>query len=242
MSSGPLRQIQEDCFARLLTEPSLATVSMILQRKAVTQAMVTEMLSVRAGRGGKIGACVIVEMPTISVQYPNVPGPRGTITQSFTAIEHPTLNGSSAGTGMDAEQISIAVLRLFHYFSIFGTSSTFIASGPSIIPDLSFDGMVAYQVRLQTELALAPSAKVANVVIAPNGGAHGQAVALTSATLGASIYYTLDGSYPSSAVRPGVAPSLLYSGPVTPSAACTLRAAAEYAGLQESDITQANFS
>jgi len=36
MSSDPLRILQEDCYARLLVEPGLATIAILLQRKAVT--------------------------------------------------------------------------------------------------------------------------------------------------------------------------------------------------------------
>jgi hypothetical protein len=238
MSSDPLRILQEDCYARLLVEPGLATIAILLQRKAVTTEEVKRLLSVVNARGGKAGACIIVEMPTIAVPEPNVPGPRGLITQAFTVFEHPTLNATSVGTGMNAEAIAIAVLQLFHHFVDFGVTGAFVASGPAIMPDLSLDGLVGYQVLLQTALGLQKVAKVATPVVTPSSGSHNQQLTLTCATAGAAIWYTVDGSYPASNA-PG---ATRYTAPFSPAAACTLRFAAEFSGLQQSDIYQATFT
>ncbi len=74
-------------------------------------------------------------------------------------------------------------------------------------------------------------------VISPNGGTFtaSQPVTLTSSTSGAQIYYTLDGSTPTTS-------SMLYSGPITISNDSTLSAIATAAGQLQSAVTTAVFN
>ena len=71
----------------------------------------------------------------------------------------------------------------------------------------------------------------------PPAGAYigGQSVSITTATAGATIYYTLDGTTPSSA-------STVYTGPVTVSASKTLKAIAVAAGYTTSSVGSADYS
>jgi hypothetical protein len=93
----------------------------------------------------------------------------------------------------------------------------------------------AYQVDIYGLLAGAPVA--ATPVITPNGGdfAAAQSVTLTSATSSASLYYTLDGSTPTSI-------SQAYTGPFTLQANTVLRAIASASGYLQSAVGTASFS
>ncbi len=62
-----------------------------------------------------------------------------------------------------------------------------------------------------------------------------QTVAITSPTTGASIYFTMDGSAPSTA-------SSLYSGPITISKTATVQAIAVASGYQNSGIASASYT
>jgi hypothetical protein len=78
----------------------------------------------------------------------------------------------------------------------------------------------------------------ATPVIAPNGGTFStspQTVSITSATSSAQIYYTLDGSTPTTA-------STQYSDPITISTNTTLNAIASAAGYLQSAVASAVFS
>jgi len=74
-------------------------------------------------------------------------------------------------------------------------------------------------------------------VITPNGGsfAASQTVTMTSATSGASIYYTLDGSTPTTS-------STLYAGSITISTDTTLNAIASASGFDQSAVSSATFT
>ncbi len=74
-------------------------------------------------------------------------------------------------------------------------------------------------------------------VINPNGGVFTstQNVTLSSATSSASVYYTLDGTVPTTA-------STLYAGPITISTDTTLRAIASGGGFVQSAVSSASFT
>jgi hypothetical protein len=78
--------------------------------------------------------------------------------------------------------------------------------------------------------------EVATPAILPNGGifSGSTTVTITTATTGASIYYTLDGSTPTTASR-------AYSGPFALTNSATLRAAAFKSGMAGSLVRSASF-
>ncbi|HEV2136012.1 MAG TPA: chitobiase/beta-hexosaminidase C-terminal domain-containing protein [Terracidiphilus sp.] len=74
-------------------------------------------------------------------------------------------------------------------------------------------------------------------VITPDGGtfASAQTVTISSATASASIYYTIDGSTPSTSSTP-------YTGPITVSANSTINAIATASGYAQSSVSTATFT
>jgi hypothetical protein len=75
-------------------------------------------------------------------------------------------------------------------------------------------------------------------VFSPGGGTYSSAqnVTITSATSGASIRYTLDGSTPSETA------GTIYSGPVSIGSSATLKAIAYESGFTDSGVTSANYT
>ena len=82
-----------------------------------------------------------------------------------------------------------------------------------------------------------PVEKVAAPVISPNGTTFigTQTVTITSATPGAQIYYTTDGSMPSAKSNP-------YTMPLTIASGCAIKAIAIKAGMEDSAVTTAYFT
>jgi len=74
--------------------------------------------------------------------------------------------------------------------------------------------------------------------ISPSSGAAPQTVTLTTATTGASIYYTTNGNFP----RNGVTGATLYTAPFQVASAATLRCAAYKTGLFGSLVNQAIYT
>lgn len=233
-----LRRVQEDAYGRLLAEPQLATVALVLERKAVTPAELQRILSARGARGGKVGLCILVQRPVFN------PGAddsslRGQLVQAFTIIEHPALNAGDLGDGRSAEEIAADVLQLFAFAACTVPGQAFSPfAGGAVVSDNSFEGFNAWEVRLQLFGAIARDARCGTPLIDPDSGSHAGPITLTTATAGAGIYYTTDGTYPSSESST----AHLYSAPLTLAAACTLRTAAEKAGLQQSQISEATFT
>lgn len=235
--SGVLQRLQLDAEARLLADAYFADIAIILQRTGVTEKEIQRRLSTVAGRGGKVGACVIVLLPSGGVPDADLPGPRLALTQSFIVLVHPSINEGSTGTGKEPEDIALRVLQLFHHAAL-GYGSVLVGGPGAIVPNDSFDGLTGFQINLDTFAGPVALTKVARPTISPSSGAAPQLVTLACATAGASIRYTTDGSYPSAQN----ANATVYAAPFNVAAATTVRAAAEKTGLQQSDVAQAIFT
>ncbi len=83
-----------------------------------------------------------------------------------------------------------------------------------------------------------PTSAVSTPTISPNGGTYSsaQSVSLASATSGATIRYTTDGSTPSSTV------GTVYSGPFSVATSATVKAIAYKSGSPDSSVASASFT
>lgn len=233
--SDQVLQDQLFLFGRLLAEPRLATVSILNESKGVTEADINQSLSILNERGGKIGACIVVLMPTLTPDSPNAPGPRFTIRQTAQVIEQPLFNLTDDGTNLPASSIAEVVRKLGHHFNT-GFSGVYVFAGQE--PAVVDEGKVSYLVRFDRVATDGNEAKVLRPVIAVSQAEAPATVTLTCGSAGASIYYTTDGSYPSSA-NPA---ATLYTAPFTQATAATICAAAELTDFQQSDITTATLT
>lgn len=232
--SSTRTQLQTDAEARLIADPYFADVAIILQRKGVTEKEIQQRLSVRNARSGKIGACVLVLIPGADVVDPNLPGPRLGLVQSFVVLVHPTINDGDLGTGKDPEDIAEKLLQLFHHARLSG-GAVLTGGANAIVPNDSFDGLIGQQVNLNTFGGPAAPSKVGTPTIAAdNSNTSPCTVTMACGTVGAVIWYTTDGSYPSSE-NPL---ALVYSAPFTQPTGATIRAAAQLSGSQQSDVAQ----
>ena len=233
-----LLRVQEDCFSRILAHPYCSTAAVVMERKAFTEAEVQKLLQTVKGRSGKVGLAILVQRPVFTPTGEDF-SVRGQVVQAFTVLEHPTLNAGDIGTGISSEEMALELIMLFHGVAATLPLQVFTArQGGAVLPDDAFGNLNAWEAGIETRVAVGAADRCAAPLIEPEEGAAPQEVTLTCGTPGAAIYYTLDGSYPSSA-NPA---AILYSAPVAIAAAGKLRAAAEKAGLQQSSVCVGIFS
>lgn len=230
---------QEFVYERILGHSPLATVAVLLERRAVTEEAAKQMLAARNARGGKIGCCVIVMRPSFLPNQDDA-SLRGLLLQDLVVLEHPTLNEGSQGTLLSAEAVSLELLQLLAFVPMGANSRQVYSPAPglSVVPDNTFDGLNGWRVRLQVAAACPRDTRCGLVLIDPSEGAAPQTVTLSCATPGATIRYTLDGTYP----RDGNPSAQVYSSPLAITDACQLLAAADLAGLQQSGLSAATFT
>lgn len=216
---------QEDFHQRLLADNFLSEVPVLLQRKGVTDSDIAEALATLNERApGKLGAVIVVLMPALTPESTDNPNPNYNVTLTVQVIENPLLNGdANGGIGLSCEQIARRVRQLFQLFAP-GNGKTWWLS--DMAPAEVAEGSISYAVTFsrkggdnmpgKLELPRCRINKQGEVTI------EQAAVELLS-----KIYYTTDGTYPSSQ-NPSAKP---YADPFIPDAAVTLiRAVAEPAG------------
>lgn len=234
---NPILQIQSDFTDKLLSEAWFADIQIRSLRKMIVSSELQASLLFAQARTGrdKIGAGVLVEMPTLSAKGPNLPTPAGLLTCTLLVVEDPLLNHGAKGTTLEAEVIATRVLDTLHPLQIEGVGAFFGDKNAiePVVGDERFPRQVCYRVTLKTECRRESIARCLLPAISENA----LTVTLTPLTVGAPIYYTLDESFPGA----GNAAALTYSAPFTVASGTVVRWAA-YNGLSGSDIGSATIS
>lgn len=229
------QRLQLDLFGRLSADAYFSDleVSLVRPRDKLGFTQIYELIDQILGgirkKAGKAGASVQVLMPASDQLDPNVGGPRLDTLIIVRIQEMVVINMGPVGTLKTAEDIAERVIQLGHHFIPAGGNVLVFSD---MMPTDAFDPKVTIDVSFAVKTGLVSLAKVARPVIAPASGAAPQEITITCATVGAAIYYTTDGSYPSSAN----ATATLYAAPFTQATAATIRAAAQLTNFQQSDI------
>ena len=220
-----IEQIQPDVFAKLAGEPFFAAISLFQIRRARYQSEIDEALSSATfdpGQAGKLpGATIEVLMPLIKTNLVNAPGPVVTLEQRLTVKENPSINLAEGGVNLTAEEIAVEILQTLHQFYLGGICQALYPAPEAILPNPHFPGLVAYDVILQATFNLTPPARTGCPLPPAESG-----LVLTFSALatdpGASIYTTIDGSFPG----PGNAAAVLYTAPFAVASGTIIRWAA----------------
>jgi hypothetical protein len=229
--SDALELDQEDIGGRLSADPYFADITVLVQRKGVTENDIEAALSVINEKIGKIGAIAIIIMPELQPDSGQTPGARYFVRTTVQVIEQPLFNLGDTGTGKSAEQIAERIRQVLHFFST-GRGNVYTFDGMQ--PIAVEEGKISYGVAFRRVGGDSAIIKVADVEITATGAAAPATVTLACATAGAAIWYTTDGSFPSSAN----ATATQYTVPFAQATAATIRAAAEKSGLQQSNVRQ----
>ncbi len=244
---SPLERMMLDMLGRADADPYFDDIGLFILRPrysesgqsddqqsfAVIQTRIDQLIAGESRKSGHYGAAVTFLMPEGDTTKPNPSGPQMEFVFTARIQEMPIINFGPNGTRKSAEEIALYIVQLFH-LAMFNGGNSLYADVATLTPSTDYAPKVTYDVRFRMQGNLRAPVKCAMAIITPNSGASPQTVTLTSATGGAAIYYTIDGSYPSSRGKT----AQLYSGPITVAFACTLRAAAELAGSQQSSVSQ----
>ena len=227
-----LEYAQEMFAGRIAADPYFADIAVLEQHKGVTDDDIRTALSTLNPTGGKLGACVVVLMPSLKPENGNAPSPTYKIQLVVQVIDYPAANLGESGTGKSVEQIAQRVRQLCHLLTT-GEKSAWTFAGCDPLP--VEEGSNSYGVAFARESGDPHLPKVANVKAESTGP---NTLALSCATSGAAIRYTLDGTYPA-ASNAGAA---LYTAPIAIAEPCTLLAVAEAADHLASNLLKADLT
>lgn len=229
-----LRRLQDEVYHRLLSESFLETVSIFRLRPGeVTEEQIQQALTALNTRGGKVGAAIVVMMPTGENASANNPGPMFDAVIITRVLVTPLFNDDAAtGTLKSEDELALCVLHSLHHFRAGGLAGIMVADRETPMApftELIDVGTVGYDVMHGIKgWGLEGSDKVATPTISYAAGS----VTLACATGGAAIYRTTDGSYPGS----GNAAATLYTVPFAAGSGTALRVAAEHDNKTASDV------
>lgn len=230
---------QEDMYNRLRADKYFRNVTpVLLQRTGITENDVQ--IAMQTVQGGTVcGTVAIVMMPKLIPEARDAAGPRYWVRYAVQVIDYPLYRSqANLGAGVSAEEICDRVRQIMHRFST-GRGQTLFFDGMEPVPVQ--DGQVSYVAYFRCLRADSPATQCATVGISPASGAGPTTVTLTCATAGASIYYTTDGSYPSSINTAAT----LYSAPFSAAAAALVRACASKPNdstFQDGNVAQVQYT
>ena len=223
-----LRRFQDHLLAKLLSEPLLDAVAIVSFRQQVTTEIAKRVAPHLAGRNGKVGSGILINLPSASPADDDLPGAQMTADLALDLLNKDDLAlGLSNGSQLTAEEIVAIVWLLLHQWLNQATGAgNWFVSGFDPVEDQK--GAYGYRLILTVRFANDQPAKCENVITALNAGL----ATLTCGTPGAAIYYTLDGTFPG----PGNPAAVHYTAPFAVSSGQTLLTAAYAANTIGSDV------
>jgi hypothetical protein len=246
-----LLQIQQDCADNLNSESAFQHLPALLFRKTVIASDISKRMPHLTGKNGKVGCGILVCMPTISGEDPNVQPPQGDILLPFWCVSQEEINYQATGTGISAEAAALMVRAYIHQFSLRGQVELYqdqraIEPLPGI--EQLYPGCVGYQFTARGKMADPQLSIVPNPTLAENSPLQiTLACSITEVIVSYStngnpiyaavaIYYTTDGSFPGPGNSTGTA--TLYTAPFTVPAGTVVAFKAYAPGWRGSDVIQ----
>lgn len=247
---SPLELLQLFIHGRLASESYFGDIGLYVMRprkKAdgtvntvpqITQ-KIEEALNGLVPKGAKAGAAVTVYMPVVSVPQADAQG-LFTVAVVLRVQENPLVNMGAAGTRKSAESIGLEVIRSLNGWVPHGVANQLYCDREAMVFNEQVSGTSGkwtYDVTVATHLEIEEADRVMIPRISTVGDGP-VTVTITCATADATIYYTLDESFPSAAN----AEALVYSEPLTLTESATLFTAAYKSGLSGSHVQHAEIT
>lgn len=185
-------QMQEDFYQALLSAGQFRTVNVVNERKLLVESELEIDAIWATNRNGCSGNGILVEELIISSQKPDAPAPILEITFPIVCFQ----NGDAAlvpniGGGFYAQRLAIMVMDLFYQWSVEGAMTLFNGRSYERAKEYQFVNAI----RVLPKIGIKASALTQRCGFVSAALANNQCT-LTCATAGATIVYTLDGSFP----------------------------------------------
>lgn len=226
-----LENLEADTYGILRATASLADAQIVRADEGLTEADVAQMLVTLSGTE-KQGLGIVILQAEIDSAERNQPGPPVRAVLSIQVIESVIINRGTSGTGIKASKAALRVLNTLHHQRL-GNRQLYAEKKP-VEPLPMPDGLVSYTVTLYAEAnGGTTTGRVRQLEFSLDEDGK---LVIESATAGAAIYYTDDGTFPGASN----ATAILYSGPITITEDFTLRACAFLSPLLPSDISEAD--
>lgn len=197
-----LEQVQLDMGARLQAHPYFANVPIFVMRPRVAgvATMIQEQINTIlsgggiAAQNGKLGAAILVDLPTGDVPNLETVGPDIRLGFAVRVFENPLINMGAQGTGISAEDLMLSVLNLNHRWFIQRMGSTMICDKTPFraLKEFLAKKILAYDCQFILRMQLQGPVKTPIPIIT---GDSVNGVTITGIP-GAQVWYTLDGTYP----------------------------------------------
>ncbi|MEN6533034.1 MAG: chitobiase/beta-hexosaminidase C-terminal domain-containing protein [Bryobacteraceae bacterium] len=219
--------------ARAESDPYAVDIPIVVAEEGNVRAMMEARQAALRIKHGTWGVAVIVLQIDESEYRPNLQFGPMVLHPKFQVIEFVDQNKSETGTKKSDRQVARWLVRLFKGVIIEGYTKSFETEKPAIEPiSLAEYGDKARGAQVNfscLEASSAPGQMVQIPVLKPFAGSAPQ-VQITCGTVGATIRYTLDGSYPTNQAA-------VYAGPIDiPAAGFVVRACGYMDGMEPSSV------
>lgn len=188
-----LFRAQEDCYLALLSAGQFASVNIVNERRFQLRSDLEVDAIWSTVRNGKAGNGILCEELQVDSLYPNAPGPTFVITFPIVCFQ----NGDAAllpnvGGGFRAQNLALGVIDLFYQWSR-DQLGIMLFEGRSYDKARDYNFIEAIRVTPKIKVAAGSISQRVAYIVPSNVGNQ---VTLTTTTPGATIVYTLDGSFP----------------------------------------------
>ncbi len=224
--SNAIERLQSDVYGYLLADDFFATVNLLLISEQQIDSDIDAQIALFVATAGKSGASIAVHLPTGQPGPENVAGPELELQLELFVSVNKTINESAEGTGISEGDLITRVLQCLHHLGV--GPATLLAGQPAFEPFFKGDGIMVHRLTFKQRLNLPVLARVRQPTIVNAAGS----ITLNCATTGATIRYTVDGSFPGTSAT-------AYSAPfATPASGTLLRVCAHKAGSPPSNLSQ----
>ncbi len=207
-------QVPAELAAYVMCDPIFAQMPVVVAEKGNVRAEMDRLQATITCIGGKIGTALIVLPLVADDAYDEVGFGPMKLFSSFQVLENVELNHGPSGLGLSCRYLARHLVKIMKPLRLGGLTTDWVCDKPCIEPGIVKLASSELQSRLVNfytwEADTEPMQQVASLAFAQAGNQ----VAISCATAGAQIWYTLDQTFPAPPSAVPGSTAQLYSGPI----------------------------